>query len=409
MIAMPDEAKLTRCEEEVARAYAGWTHLQHFRNGWSDDLDAALARAESRVERAIELDPHDPYGHWTLGAVRLRLRRHDEALFAYRRAIDLGPNNAEMLAHFDWALTYAGRPDDGAAHIEAAIAPNPRHPGWSLWDLGFAHFVAGRYDEAVQVLEPRGPGTIGTHHLLALSYAMMGVGDLAAAARDTVLAAAPETTVRRAREVGPFRRSEDRDNYVEAMRKAGFPEGQFWKAVAPRWRQSVSEGSDLGPDFPPVVGRALGLTSARYAAFSTRMNETDWGDARGIAEPIRPGWLKRDCATVEEGPGDAGASLRGRDRDHASPLAHVRDEEMGRRVGRAHRQEAREGRARAQAGRDDARDLGRRHRVRVRPGCRSGERICVMRAPSEEDRHRQGQPVPVGSPAGASLPGTPKG
>lgn len=207
-----------------AHAYAGWAHLQRHRNGWAEDPMAALAEAEIRAERATAVDPSDPYGHWTLGAVRLYQRRHAEALAAYREAVELNPNNAEMLAHFGWALAYAGRPDDGVAYVEAGIARNPRHPGWYLWDLAFAHFVAGRYRTAAEVLEPRSPRTTGTHQLLAMAYAMLGEDERAAAARDAVLSAAPDTSVARAEAIEPFRRAEDLRLWLEAMRKAGFAE-----------------------------------------------------------------------------------------------------------------------------------------------------------------------------------------
>jgi TolB-like protein len=100
-----------------AHAYAGWAELQHFRNGWGPEPEAALLRAEARAERAVAVDTQDPYGHWTLGAVRLYQRRHSEAVAAYGRAVDLNPQNAEMLIHAGWAMVYAGRPEEGLRYM----------------------------------------------------------------------------------------------------------------------------------------------------------------------------------------------------------------------------------------------------------------------------------------------------
>ena len=58
--------------------------------------------------------------------------------------------------------------------MEQAIARNPYHPGWYLYDLAFGHFVARRYQDAVDALERRIPRTIGTSEQLALCYAMLG-------------------------------------------------------------------------------------------------------------------------------------------------------------------------------------------------------------------------------------------
>ncbi|WP_299500582.1 LuxR C-terminal-related transcriptional regulator [uncultured Roseobacter sp.] len=207
-----------------AHAYAGWAYLQDFRNGWSDTPEQSLIEAERRAEKAIEIDPHDPYGHWTMGAIRLYQRRHEQSLAAYQQAIDLNPNNAEMLVHLGWALTYAGEPDKGIEFIESAMERNPRYPGWYLWDLAFAHLVAGRYAETAEVMEQRSPKTTGTYELLALAYAKLGRTEEAEAAREKVLAAAPQTSVARTERVEPFLRPEDLERYLDLMRNAGFPE-----------------------------------------------------------------------------------------------------------------------------------------------------------------------------------------
>lgn len=206
-----------------AHAYAGWAFLQDFRNGWSNMPEQSLAEAERRARMAIEVDPNDPYGHWAMGAIRLYQRRHDLSLESYQHAIELNPNNAEMLVHFGWALTYAGQPDMGITYIDSAMERNPRYPGWYLWDLAFAHLVATRYEEAAEVLEQRNPKTTGTYQLLALAYAKLGRGADAETARLKVLAIAPQTSITRSAEIEPFLRSEDLQHYLDLMREAGFP------------------------------------------------------------------------------------------------------------------------------------------------------------------------------------------
>lgn len=206
-----------------AHAYASWTHLQEAWNNWTNDKSASLVQAERHAERAIEVDPHDPYGHWALGAVRLFQRQHELSLSAFERAIQLNPNNAEILMYYGWALSYSGQADKGIEYIESAIARNPQHPGWYLWDYAFAHFVNHRYDLAAAILEQRSPKTVGTYELLALSYAMLGENDDANAALKKVLHSTPDLTqsVRAASE--PFMKEEDLSHYLEAMQKAGFP------------------------------------------------------------------------------------------------------------------------------------------------------------------------------------------
>lgn len=207
-----------------AHAYASWTHLQDVWNNWTLTKVASLELAEKRAERAIEIDPHDPYGHGALGAVRLFQRQHELALEAYGRAIQFNPNNTDLLMHFGMALTYAGQADKAIKYQESAIARNPHHPGWYLWDQAFAHFVSHRYEVAAEILERRSPKTMGTYEILALSYAMLGQDEKAKAAAKMVLNTEPDLTLSTRAETEPFMRKDDLDHYLEAMRKAGFPD-----------------------------------------------------------------------------------------------------------------------------------------------------------------------------------------
>jgi adenylate cyclase len=206
-----------------APAMAAWTYLNDVWTGRAETPGAALAQAEALAERALEADPGEAYAYWALGAVRLFQRRHDQAIAAYRRALELNPNGADLLVYLGWALTYAGKPDEGLAYMRQAIERNPYHPGWYLWDLGWGHFVAGRYQEAADTLERRSPRTVGTRMVLALAYAKLGRHAEAAREMEMVLAARPYLTVEHAAALEPFAREEDRQHYVEALRAADVP------------------------------------------------------------------------------------------------------------------------------------------------------------------------------------------
>lgn len=207
-----------------AMAMEAWTHLSAYWNGWTDTPERALARADALAMRAVEMDPGEPYAHWALGAVRLFQRRHDLALAAYRRSVELNPNGADLMVYLGWALIYAGEPDAGIAQMERAIARNPYHPGWYLWDIAWGHFTARRYGDAVAALEARNPKTPYTHLLLALSYHKLGRAGDAARATDAFRAADEPLTIDLARRVEPFRRPEDLQHYLDALRAVGIAE-----------------------------------------------------------------------------------------------------------------------------------------------------------------------------------------
>lgn len=127
--------------------------------------------------------------------------------------------------YLGWALTYVGAPDEGLATMRRAFDRNPFPPGWYWLDIGWAHFVAGRYQDAIAALERRSPKSIGTRELLALCHAMLGQDDEAAAHMRAVMEARPNMTVKRAARIEPFRDETDLRHYLDALRAAGVPEG----------------------------------------------------------------------------------------------------------------------------------------------------------------------------------------
>ena len=204
-----------------AYAMATWTHLTEYWEGRAPAPEATLAAAEALAERAVAVDPGEAYVHWALASVLLFQRRHDLAIAAYRRAVEINPNGADLLVYLGWALAYAGEPDEGIGYMEQAIDRNPYHPGWYLYDVAWGHFVARRYQAAIDVLALRTPPTTGTHELRALCYAMLGREAEARRAMALVLAAKPRFSVAQAAAIEPFAREEDLRHYLAAMRAAG--------------------------------------------------------------------------------------------------------------------------------------------------------------------------------------------
>ena len=51
----------------------------------------------------------DGWSHWVVGAVHLYQRQHDRADAAFARALELNPNDADVLAHRTMLFVYTGR------------------------------------------------------------------------------------------------------------------------------------------------------------------------------------------------------------------------------------------------------------------------------------------------------------
>ena len=91
-------------------------------------LKIRLVLAVKIAQNAIEADPSEPDAHRSLGAARLFLRKHDLAISSFRKALELNPNGASLIADLGWALSYSGQPEEGLQFAKEAIARNPYYP-----------------------------------------------------------------------------------------------------------------------------------------------------------------------------------------------------------------------------------------------------------------------------------------
>jgi tetratricopeptide (TPR) repeat protein len=135
-----------------------------FRNQLSgQDSDAANAHSElglalraqgkpveaiAAFRRAIELDPEQVLFHFNLGATSQECGRLDEAIEAYRQAIRVKPGFAEAYANLGGALRDRGKPDEALTVLRQAIKLKPAL-AQAYANLGAALNDQGKIAEAV--------------------------------------------------------------------------------------------------------------------------------------------------------------------------------------------------------------------------------------------------------------------
>ena len=83
-------------DPKLARAHIMLSRVLSVRcwAGYSDDIDGDLQVSQAAVERALALDDRDPAANYALAILSVMTRRHERALGAALRAIDLNPNFA---------------------------------------------------------------------------------------------------------------------------------------------------------------------------------------------------------------------------------------------------------------------------------------------------------------------------
>ena len=211
-------------DPNFARAwgYLAYTTMRGVINGWRrpEDSDQALVHAR----KAMQLDPDDYYNHWDVAFVLWHRKEFSPAIERYRRALSLNPNDADLLAEFGDTLAYWGEPAEGIALMRRAMAINPLFPDWYRWNMAFALFMVGAHEESqaevAQILNPHS----NVQLIAAANCVRLGQRESARQLIGAFLGQQPHYTVGMLRRRTAFKRREDEQNWIDALKEAGLPD-----------------------------------------------------------------------------------------------------------------------------------------------------------------------------------------
>jgi adenylate cyclase len=196
---------------------------------WSRDLRTVAQEANAEARIAIGLDDRDPWAHLTHGIVLWRMRRPDEAVRAYHRALDLNPNFALAHACLGMPLAVQGAHNEAVSCAQNALRLSPRDPlvgAQASYSMAIAHFAAERYPDCMasarETIE-RYPEYLPGHSLLVAASAMTGDTEAAAEALGALLRLRPNYSLAWARENVPLTGG-TLERSLEGLRKAGLQE-----------------------------------------------------------------------------------------------------------------------------------------------------------------------------------------
>ena len=164
---------------------------------------ADLQKALELARHAVALAPHSARAHQALESVLLLLGRHGEALAAGRKALELNPNDPDIIATHGGALVMSGDSEKGLALLVHAGRLSPDHPEWYTVMTVFGALGAGRTELASAEAESLA-GSSSLSALLARLLVAHEAGDPAGShaamraldAEFPAFAADPETALR---------------------------------------------------------------------------------------------------------------------------------------------------------------------------------------------------------------------
>lgn len=224
--------KAIELDPEFGSAYgmAAWCYIWRKLNGWVIDRAQETSEGTRLAKRAVELGKDDPValsrgGH----ALAWFIRDLDNGAAFIDRALALNPNLAAAWNLSGWVRAYRGELDLSIEHHAQAMRLSPLDPILYNMHVGtaFAHFLAGRYDEASawanKALREQ-PNYPAANRVLAASNALAGHMNEAHDAMARLRELDPSLRVSNLTEVLPLRRPEDLARFAEGLRRAGLPE-----------------------------------------------------------------------------------------------------------------------------------------------------------------------------------------
>ena len=227
-------AKATELDPDFASPHgmAAFCYVVRKINGWTTDRAQDVADAARLASRAARLGKDDAvalaFGGLALGYVVGDL---EGAVALIDRALVLNPNLATAWYASGTVRAFrGGEPDVAIEHLRRAMRLSPYDPFMFTMQgvTAFAHFFAGRYDEASSWAEKafwERPNILATLRIAAVSNAFAGRLEEAQKAVARALELDPAMRLSNLKDrIGTFRRPEDFAKYADGLRRAGLPE-----------------------------------------------------------------------------------------------------------------------------------------------------------------------------------------
>jgi tetratricopeptide (TPR) repeat protein len=194
--------------------------------GWIDDPAISLALALESAKTAVATDDSEAWGYWAIAGCDMYSGHQDRALLQMRRAVELNPHDADVLADMGLFLSYAGQSEEGLAYALKANRINPSHPEYYDEQLGVIYFNAKRYQDAIQVLDGIRSVTTSALAYRAASYAGAGNVDKASSDVRELLAIEPDATIASwtTGSSAPYVDPLDIEHLASNLRLAGLPD-----------------------------------------------------------------------------------------------------------------------------------------------------------------------------------------
>ncbi|PTE12374.1 winged helix-turn-helix domain-containing protein [Mesorhizobium helmanticense] len=211
-------------DPKLARAWIEMASAYNTLAGFGANNDEVLPQALAAAETGLAIDPQDALAHAIMALVLGHMDDFERAEAEFDIALRLNPGSADIMTLYSlWANAF-GKPERGAEAADKAIRLNPNYPNWAALGFRYAYFMAGRYEDALHVLErlPLENYNSFSWIVRAAVYVELGRDGEARTWVAKGLAKYPELTIEGFVN-GPGWSASERKRIMDAMQRAGFP------------------------------------------------------------------------------------------------------------------------------------------------------------------------------------------
>jgi len=184
----------------------------------------SLAKAMELFQKAIALDDTFAEAHGRLGFLYSMMRQHDKGIAETEKAVALNPNSATAHFFLGKTLFFAGRSEESIPEYKKAIRLDPITPSAVPWSIGLSYAYIGQYEEAIKWCEKavrQEPNDLLARMMMTVVYSLSGRDEAARAEAAEVLRIQPKFSVKGFEKRLTYKRKEDGEKFLNALRKAG--------------------------------------------------------------------------------------------------------------------------------------------------------------------------------------------